>query len=223
MNGSMARKARSLLHADSGSQGPDRPPAGAARRLPLFQRAGRDSVRRQGPGAARPGAQLPRRPRHQPAHRRAAGRGPAPRGDRHRLGGRGARAREPPHQAARAEVQHPAARRQELPLPAADDRRSLSAGARGPPRRERRPLLRRAVPAGVARPADDVADAPAVRDPVVQRGDHRRAGAAVPRVRHQALHRAVRARDLQRRRVRVAVEHTRLFLEGPQRRAGRRR
>ena len=77
------------------------------------------------------------------------------------------------------------------------------------------PLLRRAVPAGVAGAPDDGADAPAVRHPVVQRGDHRRARPAVPRVRHQALHRAVRARDLlARSEYRVAVEHTQLFLEG---------
>ena len=38
--------------------------------------------------------------------------------------------------------------------------------------------------------------APAVRHPLVQRGDHRQRGPAVPRVRHQALHRAVRGGDL---------------------------
>ena len=38
---------------------------------------------------------------------------------------------------------------------------------------------------------DDVADAQAVRHPVVQRGDYRRACAAVPRVRHRPLHRAM--------------------------------
>ena len=42
--------------------------------------------------------------------------------------------------------------------------------------------------------ADDVADAQAVRDPIVQRDDYRRARPALPRVRHQAVHRAVRAR-----------------------------
>ena len=99
----------------------------------------------------------------------------AARGHRHRLGGRGAGAREPPDQAAGAEVQHPAARRQELSLPAADDRRGVSAGPRRPPRRARRALLRRPVHARLARPPDDGADAPAVRHPVLQRGDHRRA------------------------------------------------
>ena len=48
------------------------------------------------------------------------------------------------------EIQHPAARRQELPLPPADDERGVSARARGAPRRARRQLLRRAVPAGAA-------------------------------------------------------------------------
>jgi excinuclease ABC subunit C len=49
---------------------------------------------------------------------------------------------------------------------------AVPARAGGAPRRARRRLLRRAVPAGQARPADDGADAPAVRHPVVQRGDH---------------------------------------------------
>ena len=82
------------------------------------------------------------------------------------------------------------------PVPAADDERGVSARAGGAQRREGRRLLRRSVPAGQARAADDGAVAPAVRHPVVQRGDHRPARPAVPRVRHQALHRAVRRRDL---------------------------
>ena len=94
------------------------------------------------------------------------------------------------------EIQHPAARRQELPLPAADDQRGVPARAGRAPRRARRQLLRRSVPAGAFRAQDDGADAPAVRHPVVQRGDHRQARAAVPRIRHQALHRAVRGHDL---------------------------
>ena len=70
------------------------------------------------------------------------------------------------------------------------------------------------LPASLGAP-DDVADAPAVRDPLVQRGHHRRARPAVPRVRHQALHRAVRARDLLAgASIASAVEHTQLFLEG---------
>ena len=70
------------------------------------------------------------------------------------------------------------------------------------------------MPASLGAP-DDGADAPAVRHPVVQRGDYRRARPAVPRVRHQALHRAVRARALLAEdEYRVAVEHTQLFLEG---------
>ena len=86
------------------------------------------------------------------------------------------------------------------PVPAADDQRGVSARARGAPRRARRQLLRRPVPAGALRAQDDGADAPAVRHPVVQRGDHRQARPAVPRVRHQALHRAVRGHDLLGRR-----------------------
>ncbi len=49
----------------------------------------------------------------------------------------------------------------------------------------------------------------------MQRGDHRQARPAVPRVRHQTLHRAVRRHGLQRRTsTRRAVDDTRLFLEG---------
>ena len=72
-----------------------------------------------------------------------------------------------------AALQHPAARRQELPIPAADDERGVSARARGAARREGRRLLRRTVSARQAGAADDDAVAPAVRHPVVQRGDHR--------------------------------------------------
>ncbi len=94
------------------------------------------------------------------------------------------------------EIQHPAARRQELSVPAADDQRAVPARAGRAPRRARRQLLRRPVHAGAFRAQDDVADAPAVRDALVQRSDHRQARAAVPRIRHQALHRAVRRHDL---------------------------
>ncbi len=58
------------------------------------------------------------------------------------------------------------------------------------------------VSAGEARPPDDGADAPSVRHPLVQRGDHRAARTPVPRIRHQALHRALRGGDLQRGTVR---------------------
>ena len=54
-------------------------------------------------------------------------------------------------------------------------------------------LLRGPVPARQAGPAHHGADAQAVRHPLLQRGDHRRARAAVPGVRHQALPGAVRA------------------------------
>ena len=158
---------------------------------------------------------LPRRARHQPPNRCAPRRGAAPRSHRHRLGGRGAGAREPPDQAAGPRVQHPAARRQELPLPAADDRRGLSARAGRPAGRAGRPLLRRPVPARVAGAPDDVADAQAVRDPVVQRGDHRRARPR-PCLEYDIKRcvapcvREICGQD----EYRVAVEHTQLFLEG---------
>ena len=61
------------------------------------------------------------------------------------------------------------------PVPAADDQRGVPARAGGAPRRARRQLLRRPVPAGALRAQDDGADAPAVRHPLVQRGDHRQA------------------------------------------------
>ena len=47
------------------------------------------------------------------------------------------------------------------------------------------------LPASLAR-QDDGADAPTVRHPVLQRGDHRETRAALPGVRHQAVRRAVR-------------------------------
>ena len=141
---------------------------------------------------------------------------------RHRLGGRGAGAREQPDQAAVAEVQHPAARRQELPLPAADDRRGVSARAGGPAGRARRQRLRRPVPAGLARAPDDGADAPAVRHPVVQRGDHRQARPArASSTTSSAASRRASTRSARRSAYAVAVADTRLFLEGQQRRAGR--
>ena len=205
-------------------QGPDRAAARAARRVSVLQRGGRDDLRRQGAGAARPRPQLSRRLRHEPAHRRAARRGAAARGHRHRLGRRGARAREQPDQAARAAIQHPAARRQELPLPAADDQRGVSARAGRAPRRAGRQLLRRAVPAREARAPDDVADAPAVRHPLVQRGDHRRArrGRASSTTSSAASRRASR-RSAAEEQYGGAVERHAAVPRGPQRRAGRRR
>ena len=146
----------------------------------------------------------------------------APRGHRDRLGHGGARARKPSDQAADAALQHPAARRQELPLPAADDRRGVSTGAGRPPRAARRALLRRSVPAGLARPPDDGADAPAVRHPVVQRGHHRASAAGrVSSSTSSGASRRACGRSARPRSTRVAVGHTQLFLDGPQRRARR--
>ena len=65
------------------------------------------------------------------------------------------------------------------------------------------------VHAGQARPQDHGADPSTVRHPVVQRGDHRRSGAAVPRVRHPPLHRPVRPRNLQRGDLRRRRSRTR--------------
>ena len=177
--------------------------------------ARRDALRRQGALLRDRVAQLSRRLRHEPAPRRAARRSDAARSDRHRLGGRGAGAREQPDQAAVAALQHPAARRQELPVPAADDDRGVSARAGGAVGRAGRQLLRRPVPAGQVRAPDDGADAQDVRHPVVQRGDHRHARAAVPRVRHRAAAwRRASRRSAREERYAVAVADTRLFLEG---------
>ena len=132
----------------------------------------------------------------EPEDRRPARRDRQRRRDRHRFGDGGAGAREQPDQAALAALQHPAARRQELPVPPAHHRRGVSARAGGARRRTRRPFLRRAVPARQARAADDGADPQAVRHPIVQRGHHRAARPPVPRIRHQALPRALRGRAL---------------------------
>ena len=73
-----------------------------------------------------------------------------------------------------------------------DDQRGLSARAGRAPGRARRQLLRGSLPACPLCAQDHGPDPPAVRHPVVQRGDHGEAGAAVPRVRHQTLPRALR-------------------------------
>ena len=183
------------------TQGADCPAAGAARGLSVLQRGRRHDLRRQrrAPSATACATISARRLGFE--DRRPAERGRAPRGDRHRFGGGGAGAREQPHQTAGAEVQHPPSRRQELSVPPADHERGVSARPGRAARGARRQLLRRAVPARHVRAQDDGADAPAVRDAVVQRGDHRQARSAVPRVRHQALHRAVCRFRVQRRRV----------------------
>ena len=67
------------------------------------------------------------------------------------------------------------------------------------------------------RAPDDGAGAPAVRHPIVQRDHRRPARPAVPRVRHQALPRAVRRVDLHDRALPArAVEQARLLIEGRQ-------
>ena len=150
-----------------------------------------------------------------PEDRRAARRDRAARVHRHRLGRRGAGAREQPDQAAQPKYN----------ILLRDDKNypylQLTTNEAFP-----RVLVARRVErdgsfyAGPFLPAtlraqDDVADAPAVRHPVVQRGDHREARSSVPRVRHQALHRAVRRHRSARRRSTAARSgSTELFLEG---------
>ncbi len=80
---------------------------------------------------------------------------------------------------------------------------ALSARAGGAAGGARRQLLRGPVPAGPFRPQDHGPDASAVRDPLVQRGHHRKARAAVPRVRHQAMPRAVRGHRVLARGIRA--------------------
>ena len=165
-----------------------------------FNAAGRDDLRRQGAGrcaTASAAIWAPTARARRPT--RCSTRSP-PRGHRHRFGRRGAGAREQPDQAAR---------RPKYNILLRDDKNypylQLTTSEAFP-----RVLVARGVErdgnfyAGPFMPAqlraqDDVADAPAVRHPLVQRGDHRQARPPVPRVRHQALHRAVRRRDLQPR------------------------
>ena len=148
--------------------------------------------------------------------RRAPRRGRAPRGHRHRLGRRGAGARKQPHQAARARntTSCCATTRTTRTSSSRPTRRSRACSSRGASERDGSFYAGPFLPAQL-RAQDDGADAPAVRHPIVQRSDHRQARSAVPRVRHQTLHRAVRRhRLLAPRSTGGAVKLTRLFLEG---------
>ena len=166
--------------------------------------------------AARPRPQLPGRLRHEPAHRRAARRGRS-----------ASRSSSPTRSSRRwrSRTTSSSSGRRSYNILLRDDKNypylQLTTGEAFP-----RVLVARRVErdghfyAGPFLPAslgaaDDGADAPAVRHPVVQRGHHRRARPAVPRVRHQALPRAVRRaicspEDVRARR----SSDTRLFLEG---------
>ena len=120
---------------------------------------------------------------------------------RHRLGRRGAGAREQSDQDAEPSLQHPAARRQELPVPAADDGRGVPARAGGPARRTRRHFY-----AGPFLPARFARRTMALTHRLfgIRSCNEIITGQArtpVPRVRHQALHRAVRGDDLHEGRV----------------------
>ena len=115
------------------------------------------------------------------------------------------------------QVQHPAARRQELPVPAADDERGVSARAGG----ARASSATAASTPGPFLPAqlrapDDGADAPAVRHPLVQRGDHRQARPArASSTTSSAASRRAWTTICSPERVRRAPSSdTRLFLEG---------
>ena len=100
--------------------------------------------------------------------------------------------------------------------------RGVSARPGGAPRRARRRLLRRPVPAGEARAADDGADAPAVRHPVVQRGDHRQArrGRASSTTSSAASRRAW-TRSAREAEYQRAVQRHAAVPRRPERRAGR--
>src|SRR5687767_9776784 len=93
-----------VAHGRARPQGTDRQAARAAGRLRVVERRRRRALCRQGAVAARPGAELPRRPWPQPAARRAARRDWPAGSDRHRLGDGGAGAREQSDQAADAAI-----------------------------------------------------------------------------------------------------------------------
>ena len=140
------------------------------------------------------------------------------RGHRHRLGGRGAGAREPPHQAAQPALQHPAPRRQDLSVPAADDdasaRRACSSRAASSATATSTPGP--FMPAALARRTMSLTHRLFGIRSCNEVIDGER-GPAVPRVRHQALHRAVRrARSARSSGTARAVEQARLLLEGRQ-------
>ena len=107
--GSLRPRASLVPDGHHRPQGPDRTAARAARCLPVLQPGWRDHLRGEGPPAARPRPELPRRPRQPSQDRCPPRRGPRARSHRHRLGGRGAGAREQPHQAAGAALQRAAA------------------------------------------------------------------------------------------------------------------
>ena len=193
-------KTRSVSHADPRSQGPDRPPARAARRLPVFQRGRRDALRRQGAGRCATASAAIWAPT---ASARAST----------RCSTRPQRLEvivtDSVVEALALENHLIKQRAPRYNILLRDDKNypylQLTTSEAFP-----RVLVARRVerdghfyagpflPASLGAP-DDGADAPAVRHPVVQRGDHRRARPAVPRVRHQALHRAVRRATSARR------------------------
>ena len=122
---------------------------------------------------ARPGPELSWKhtaaePRPMPCSRNRS-----PRGHRHRFGRRARALENNLIKQRNPALQRPAARRQDLSLPAADDHGDGAAAAGRAARRARRQRLRGSVHARGIGPTNDVARASGVRDPLVQRDDHR--------------------------------------------------
>src|SRR5262249_16115245 len=91
MEGSDTDRKRDIVaYAPPRTQGADRPIARATGSVSVFQRGGGHHIRRKGPRAPGPGAQLSWRVRVGSEDGRAPDRSGAARGDHHRLGGRGA-------------------------------------------------------------------------------------------------------------------------------------
>ncbi len=100
-------------------QGPHRPPAQPAGRLPLLRCAGQRALRREGTRSEEARLELFHQDAAVAAHRDDGGEDRAYRDHRGAQRGRGAAAGEQPDQGAGAALQHPVPRRQVVPLPEA--------------------------------------------------------------------------------------------------------
>ena len=220
--GSSAPATRIVAHAHPRSQGPDRAAARAARGLSVLQRGRRDDLRRQGAGAARPRAQLSRRLRRR-----------ARRPTRCSTRSTGSRCivTDSVVEALALENNLIKQRAPKYNILLRDDKNypylQLTTGEAFP-----RVLVARRVERDGHFYAGPFLPARLARRTMAL--THRlfgirscnevitgKRGAPVPRVRHQALHRAVRGDDLLAGAVRQAVARHAAVPRGPERRAGR--